>query len=144
MWQAVLQSVFKRFRSEKTAPPPADDRRRMDRIRMLLTIVCQSVENEEPFRIMTENINILGIKFISPVSLRSGEILVMNILLHSNFPNINCNGRVAWCNKKMSNGKELYEGGLEFIGISATDQNYLQKYIDRNKVDDLANKKSYL
>jgi len=133
------------FKTEKVTPPPAvDDRRRMDRIKMLLTIVCQSVTHEEPFRIMTENINVLGIKFISPVGLRPGEILIMKILLHSNFPNINCNGRIAWCNKKMVNGKELYEGGLEFINLPSTDQSYLQKYIDRHKIDELVKNKSYL
>lgn len=144
MWQTVVQSVLKVFKAEKFETVVTEDRRRMERIRILLTIVCQSVEHDDPFRIMTENMNISGVKFISPVKLVPGEVLILKVLLHSSFPNLTCNGRVAWCDRKVVTGKTLYEGGLEFVGLNSDDQTYLQKFIDRYKVDELACRKSYI
>ncbi len=112
------------------------ERRRMDRIRMLLTINCQSSEQPDPIRIMTENINVTGIKFISSTQLFFGEILNMNILLHSHFPNITVKGRVVWCNRKSVYGKTCYEGGVEFLTLSNEDRIYLQKFIDKYRFDE--------
>jgi hypothetical protein len=144
MWQTVVQSVLKVFKAEKFDTVVAEDRRRMERIRILLTIVCQSVEHEDPFRIMTDNMNVSGVKFISPVKLVPGEVLILKVLLHSHFPNLSCNGRVVWCDKKVVTGKTMFEGGIEFIGLNSDDQTYLKTFIDRYRVDELAARKSYI
>jgi c-di-GMP-binding flagellar brake protein YcgR len=132
MWQ--LLKKFVKTSNQLIEIP--DDRRKMARIRMLLTINCQSYEHEEPFRIMTENINILGIKYISAVKLYVGEVVDMKILLHSNFPHISLKGRVVWCEKKNMYGKTCYEGGIEFTAINEEDRKYLDKFIEKYKVDD--------
>ena len=132
MWQ-----LLKKFaKANSQAVDTADERRRMERIRMLLTVNCQSYEHEEPFRIMTENINIMGIKFISAVKLYIGEVIDMKILLHSNFPHIALKGRVVWCEKKNMYGKVCYEGGVEFVTINEEDKRYLNRFIEKYKVDD--------
>jgi hypothetical protein len=136
MWQ-ILKKVDKSPAAPGEKSPSVDDRRRLERIRMLLTINCQSHEHVEPFRIMTENVNTNGIKFVTSVKLYSGEVIAMKILLHSHFPNINVRGRVVWCDKKFMYGKSCYEGGIEFINMSEADGKYLQKFIDKHRVDDL-------
>lgn len=85
---------------------------------------------------MTENINTLGIKFISSIDLYVGEIIEMKILLHSNFPRICVNGRVVWCERKMLYGKSCYEGGIEFMALPDHEKKYLEKFIEKNRYDE--------
>jgi c-di-GMP-binding flagellar brake protein YcgR len=132
MWQILKRNLKNKDEDQVST----GERRRMDRIRMLLTINCQSSEQPDPIRIMTENINVTGIKFISSTQLFFGEILNMNILLHSHFPNITVKGRVVWCNRKSVYGKTCYEGGVEFLTLSNEDRIYLQKFIDKYRFDE--------
>lgn len=137
MWQTVVQTVLKPFRSKKPPVVRAEDRRKLERIRILLTIVCQTADHPDPFRILTENMNVLGVKFVSPSQLLTGEVVNMNILLHSSFSNLICNGRVVWSERKLINGKAMFEGGIEFIALNRQDEQYLQKFIDRYRTDDM-------
>lgn len=107
------------------------ERRRMARIDMILTINCSIPGEIDNFRIMTENVNVLGIKFKSPLELRNGQIIDMQILLKSNFPNLNVKGRVVWCNKITADGKPYYEGGIEFLPYDEEDKKFFQKFIDQ-------------
>jgi hypothetical protein len=136
MWQ-ILKRGEKHTETSAAKSAATDDRRRLERIRMLLTINCQSHDHNEPFRIMTENVNIQGIKYVTSTKLYPGEVIGMKILLHSHFPNINVKGRVAWCDKKFMYGKSCFEGGIEFINMSEADGKYLQKFIDKHRVDEL-------
>ncbi|MDQ7825940.1 MAG: PilZ domain-containing protein [Candidatus Eremiobacteraeota bacterium] len=124
-------------RQKVTAPAKAQDsqhetnKRNLRRIKMLLIVSCQSREHQDPFQIMTDNVNVHGIKFVSTKKLFASEIISMKILLRSHFPTISAKGRVVWCDSRMMRGKSLYEGGIEFISISDEDARFFEKFIDK-------------
>ena len=98
MWNFLKKHVEK-----KIADPPDEsnipgvERRRTARINLLLTINCTLEGKSSTFQIMTENVNILGIKFVSLMALKKDQILVMQLLLQRNSAPINVKGRVVWC-----------------------------------------------
>ncbi|MDQ7823979.1 MAG: PilZ domain-containing protein [Candidatus Eremiobacteraeota bacterium] len=112
------------------------DRRKLKRIKMLLIVSCQSQEHQDPFQLMTENVNVHGIKFVSSKKLFAGEIIAMKVLLHSHFPTISAKGRVVWCDRKMMYGKSFYEGGIEIISMSDEDTRFFEKFIDKYRLDE--------
>ena len=114
------------------------ERRRMERIRIVLTMMCQRQDgHDDEFRMITDNINLYGIKFLSPRKLRVEEILKLKILLVTCHRNIEVPGRVVWFAERMVNGQTCFEGGIEFIGLKKDDRVLLESFIERHRINDL-------
>lgn len=111
------------------------NRRKMYRLRVTLRISCWWAAHKEPVKILSENINILGLKFNSKISMPVGDVITMKILLHSPFPNITLEGRCVWCRKLTLYGETPidagFEGGIEFLARESRALNYLGKFIDK-------------
>ncbi|MDQ7823525.1 MAG: PilZ domain-containing protein [Candidatus Eremiobacteraeota bacterium] len=124
--------VKKKEQSAQEKQENPEDRRRLARIDMILTVNCHLPGEQELFRISTENVNVLGIKFVSPVELKELQDLDMKILLQSNFPTINVKGRVVWVIKKATDKKTIYIGGIEFFPYDEEEKKFFQKFIDKH------------
>ncbi|MHC9538586.1 MAG: PilZ domain-containing protein [Vulcanimicrobiota bacterium] len=138
MWNFLKKHVEKKIAN----PPdesniPGVERRRTARINLLLTINCTLEGKSSTFQIMTENVNILGIKFVSLMALKKDQILVMQLLLQRNSAPINVKGRVVWCAEMEKNAKKFYEGGIEFSPLSKSDSDFFQKFIDTHTVAEM-------
>lgn len=129
MWQVPVQTLLKKVNFRKRLPQLAEDRRRYERVRMVLMVICQNAESNDQFVLVTENMSIWGMKFVSLLELRPGETIDVNIPVNSNYRNIAAHGRVVWCEKRTSKGKKYYEGGIEFLTMDPADRNYLEKVI---------------
>lgn len=114
----------------QTAIP--NERRRKNRFKTLLTVKCLRNTSIEPFKIIAENISSMGFMFISHTSFSPNEELNLEIKLISPFPTIVVTGRIAWCERKNSNLKPYYEGGVEYTNISYEDQSTLEQFINRH------------
>lgn len=123
-----MWGFLKRQTKEKTETA---ERRRMHRIRILLSVSCQVNKFSEPFLMVTHDINTLGIRFVSSNKLIKGQNVKLNILLQSNYPSVFAIGRVEWCREYMKNGKPVYEGGIEFTLITDENRLFLDSFIKR-------------
>ncbi|GEM_PF-942764 len=138
MWNFLKKHVEKKIAN----PPdesntPGVERRRIARINMLLTINCTSEGRNDHFQIMTENVNILGIKFVSLIALKKDQILAMQLLLKPNSAPVKVKGRVVWCAEMEKNTKKFYEGGIEFFPLIKSDSDFFQKFIDTHTIAEL-------
>jgi hypothetical protein len=127
-----LRNGFGFPRRGQTHIEVVDEKRRTRRIDTALFVYCHNVKKADPFEMMTCDVNVMGIKFSSPVRLKQGEVLEMKIVLFFHLPSIIARGRVVWCRKKALFGKFRYEGGIEFIQLSEKDKRTFQKFIDRH------------
>jgi hypothetical protein len=107
------------------------ERRRANRVKMFLTVMCRSKMHVMPFQIMTENMSAVGMKFISHIDLNIDEVLTMHITLQAPFPLLAVRGRVVWCQKKPGSEKPVFEGGVEFTKISEGDRKMLEWFLER-------------
>lgn len=122
-------------KTEKETTGPAEyipiERRKFERIRNILTILCAKTEKPIKFTIYTENISEGGIKGITQEpSLEKDEILELIILLHSIHTRFNAMGRVAWVNKISG---QQYDVGIEFTKIEESDREKFKNYMLRFK-----------
>ena len=129
MWRLFKKGD--RDSGKKSEEKAGIDRRRMERIDMILTINCSVPGEIDALRIMTENVNALGGKFISPVELKKDQIIHMKILLKSHFPTLNIKGRIVWCKAIEKDGRPCFEGGIEFLPYSEEEMSFFQKFIDQ-------------
>lgn len=138
MWKLFKKGAQK---EEQPEVKSGEERRRMERIDMILTINCSIPGEMDHFRIMTENVNVLGVKFTSAIELKSGQIIDMQILLKSHFPTIKVKGKVVWCARRETEGKPGFEGGIEFMPYDEEEKKFFQKFISQraSKVGDLEN-----
>jgi hypothetical protein len=135
MWSFIKTELDKRHAHPlKESEIPGSERRRMARINLILTIHCTLEGHSEQFQIMTENVNVLGIKFISMQQLERDSILNLRILLQSQSSPLLAKGKVAWCKEMHGNGRKFYEGGLEFLPLPDEDRIFFQKFIDMHVV----------
>jgi hypothetical protein len=104
----------------------------MRRIDTVLTVYCQHIKKRKSFEIITSDLNILGIRFLSPLKLHFDDVLEMKIHLSPNHPPVLARGRVVWIEKKSLFGHYRYEGGIEFLSIDERDRSRFQKFIDRH------------
>jgi hypothetical protein len=112
-----------------------EDRRRMRRIDTVLVINCENVRKGKYYGIVTNNVNVLGVKFSSSVRIPVGEVLNMKIVLFFHLPRIITRGRVVWCHRKPSEGPFQYEGGIEFVNMQDEDRIRLQRFIDKHWIN---------
>lgn len=112
--------------------PSPENRRKLERIRNILTILCRKEGENEDFRIYTDNVSMGGVKFITQEHLDVGNEMRMIILLHSIHTQITARGAVTWIN---SLGKQQFEGGIEFISMEAEDQKRFNDFIMRYRMD---------
>lgn len=116
------------------------ERRRMERIRIVLTMMCyRRLEPDDEFRMISDNINLYGVKFLSPKRLCVEEIVNLRILLVTCHRNIEVQGRVVWFTDRMLNGQPCFEGGIEFVGMKKDDKTLLESFIERHRIIDLYN-----
>jgi len=107
------------------------DRRKANRFKMFLSVLCYSPENRDTLKFNAENISTEGMKFITHSKPFIDELLTMKICLSPPFPSLEVTGRVVWCDEKLSSGRLHYEGGVEFLYISESDVRILEFFIDR-------------
>jgi len=138
MWNFLKKHVEKKIANPvDESSVPGVERRRMARINLLLTISCTADGKGGSFQIMTENVNILGIKFFSLVPLKKDQILSMQLLLQQNSAPLNAKGRVVWCAEIDKGGKKFFEGGIEFLPLCKADSDFFQKFIDTHTVSEM-------
>ncbi|MDQ7823046.1 MAG: PilZ domain-containing protein [Candidatus Eremiobacteraeota bacterium] len=133
MWQSVKESIRQLYTAMNRPIVFPAEKRRLARVALTLTVMALRSVRNESLTLTTENINVYGIKFFSPVALAPGETLDMTILLQTSHRNITTKGEVRWCQEAVINGKRLFEGGIEFQQLNKYDNVLLKGFIERYK-----------
>jgi hypothetical protein len=131
MWQEIMEFISGKKQGKGTI---GAERRKMHRISIILTINCRLAGKADSFRILTENMNILGLKFITSYQLEAGQSLKMSVLLYSHVPAIEAVGKVVWSEKKVKNGLPLFEGGIKFTSIGNDNARFLDRYLNKYSI----------
>lgn len=126
MWK-FLQSE-----RESAGGKTAVERRKLQRISMLLTVNCRTRGERESVLLLTENISARGMRFVSEQELEEGRELDLQFLLYSNLPPVQARGYVVWCQQQEKNGRTLATGGVSFSCIDENHAAFLQRYIDKH------------
>jgi hypothetical protein len=136
MWNSILEELKKRLvRPQKLEDIPGSERRRVARINMILTLQCTVEGSSEHFRVMTENVNVLGVKYISLNALKKEQNLAIQILVPQSSAPLNLRGRVVWCQEMKKNDRTFYEGGIEFFPLEDDDREFFQRFIDQHTLE---------
>jgi hypothetical protein len=107
------------------------ERRRHHRVKMFLGIICTSKIHKEPFQMMTENMSVSGMKFVSHIDMGIDEVVTMDVALPSPFPALRVKGHVVWCQRRQASEKPVFEGGVEFTKIGDGDRKMLEWFLER-------------
>lgn len=133
MLQKLTGFLSEQNNAGKNPSLPGSDRRRMERIRRVVTIACRSVTEESEFTIVTDNINMQGARFTASRKLSEGEILSLKLMLSTGQRNIEARGQIVWLREREANGTRFYEGGIEFIDLTKRDRKNLQIVLYRQR-----------
>lgn len=129
MWQTITESIARQHDERKRAAVLEKERRRMERLRKVVTIACRNVERNEEFTIVTENINILGVKFTTSKKPWEGDVLALRLLLFPGMNNVEALGRIVWCREREIRNLKFYEGGVEFVGMTKENRSLLENFL---------------
>jgi len=108
------------------------ERRKFNRIKNILTVICKRQNSSEDFKIFTDNISEGGIRGVTQEPVSKDEIIYMNILLHSIHTCVSAVGRIVWVNYL---GKQQFDLGVEFTKIEENDRLKFKEYIDRFRMN---------
>jgi hypothetical protein len=134
MWQTITESIARQHEARKRTVLLEKERRRMERLRKVVTIACRNVERNEEFTVVTENINILGVKFTTSKKPVEGDVLSLRLLLFPGMKNVEALGRIVWCREREINNLSFYEGGMEFAGMTKENRRLLENFLGYGSV----------
>jgi len=92
------------------------------------------LEQKEPFTIMTGELDCYGMRCTTPLLLKEGEEMSIDILLSSSLPKLRLTGRVRWCREKTV--QRHFDCGIDFIDMREDDRIFLAKHIERFAVQE--------
>lgn len=112
------------------------ERRRLERLSVIMLIMAQRAPWDDTFKMMTKNINQAGCKFLTAEPLQPGDHLHLQMLLHQFHSSVATEGHILWVQPCEYQGRMVYEGGLEFMNLRDTDLERLRRFLHKYKVPD--------
>lgn len=103
-----------------------EEKRRCSRLNLSLPLHYQIRGSQEFGNTVTKNISTGGVSFIIDRFIKPQTRIILDINILSK--NINSIGIVRWAGNLPHSDK--YQVGLEFVGITPTNKNYISDYID--------------
>lgn len=108
------------------------DQRKFPRINVECEINIQSKDSQKQSIVTrTENVGIGGVCVLQETPLERFSKCRISLQLDKAIPVIECEARVCWVIPRQDpkNKSKLYDTGIEFVNISPSDRNEVQKFL---------------
>lgn len=108
------------------------DKRKFPRLNLRCEVILRDEPEGQVLRTRTENVGAGGVCVILERSLERFSHVSVRLELDQNLPWVECNGKVVWVvpSRGMSERKESFDTGIEFLGLDRGHQDLIRSYVE--------------